>query len=199
MKKKLYAIGALTLIAAVVFLAGYRRYSRAAELHAAAYAGDNSKLKELLKEDPTLLNVRDRWGMTPLRLAVLQHRVATVRILLNAGADLEPKDYKADKSALDATQSKLDQYDKVFTPEYYRGHEEFLRAQGLKEEEIRAQIARQRAPFTPQAKADWKKIVEMLEEAAKKRRKHVEAASPQASLSAERTYGGRHSASVLLS
>ena len=171
MKKWSGVIAVLGLIAAATVFACYRRYSLAAEVHAAADAGDTSKLKELITAHPTLLNVRDRWGMTPLYHAALYHRVATVRILLDAGADLEPKDNKAGKTALATARQRLDQYDKVFTPQYYQGHAEFLRAQGLNEEQIRAQIKRQRAPYTPRAKADWQKIVEMLEEAAAKHKR----------------------------
>ena len=121
---------ALILIA-ITMVFSYRRYGGAAEIHSAADAGDRSKLAQLLKKDPSLLNARDQWGMTPLTHAALYHRIEAVRLLLDAGADPAAKDNKSGRSALDVVKAKLAQYDKVFTPQYTRTHEEFLRGQGL--------------------------------------------------------------------
>ena len=55
---------------------------------AAIKAGDLDTVTELLDGDPTLLDVRDKAGATPLHYAALNGHREIVRLLVNKGADV---------------------------------------------------------------------------------------------------------------
>lgn len=74
-------------------IAGYKG------LHSVAAAGDVNAIRKLAPElkdgrkaDGAVLNARDRWGRTPLMVAVHMHRPKAVAALIKAGADLNALD-----------------------------------------------------------------------------------------------------------
>ncbi|MCX6639445.1 MAG: ankyrin repeat domain-containing protein [bacterium] len=73
----------LTLLAIPLF---------AAEIHDAVQGGDLKVVKTLLKQDKTLLNVKDQAGNTPLHLAAQNGHFKLVKYLVAQGADLEAGD-----------------------------------------------------------------------------------------------------------
>ncbi|MFQ5495779.1 MAG: ankyrin repeat domain-containing protein, partial [Phycisphaerae bacterium] len=60
-----------------------------AEMLAAARAGDVQRISDLLDARPALVGVKDRYGNTPLHLAVERMHVGAVERLVKAGAKLE--------------------------------------------------------------------------------------------------------------
>lgn len=76
-------------------------------IHAAAYEGSVSKLKELLKSCPSEINRRVRpFGATPLRLAVTRGHSNCVRYLLKQNAAVDLADIKAQTPLLIAIQKQ---------------------------------------------------------------------------------------------
>jgi len=63
------------------------------EIHEAAQKGDLAKVKELLKKDHELINVKDRAGATPLMYAARAAQKETIEYLLANGADIHATDY----------------------------------------------------------------------------------------------------------
>ncbi len=59
------------------------------EIHTAAAGGAAAKIKALLREDPTLINLGDTNKATPLHYAARNGQVEALEVLLSAGADLE--------------------------------------------------------------------------------------------------------------
>jgi ankyrin repeat protein len=57
----------------------------------AAKKGDTAALRQLVKSDATLLSARDTDGSTPLHCAAWKGHVDAVRLLLDAGADIDAK------------------------------------------------------------------------------------------------------------
>lgn len=57
----------------------------------AARKGDVKKIKELLQQDPKLINDKDKNGDTALHQAALHGQVTAVQVLLDAGADVNIK------------------------------------------------------------------------------------------------------------
>lgn len=60
-------------------------------VHVAALAGDVSRLRALLDEDPARVAERSQSAATPLHAAASGNQVAAIRLLLDAGADIEAK------------------------------------------------------------------------------------------------------------
>ena len=57
-------------------------------IHRAAERGDKAKLEKLLSENPSLINSRDKYKMTPLHWSAWKGHTQIVEFLLNKGADL---------------------------------------------------------------------------------------------------------------
>ena len=58
------------------------------EIHRAAEKGDLERVKQLLAEDETLLNVRDGFNSTPLHWACMRDHEDICMLLINMGADV---------------------------------------------------------------------------------------------------------------
>ena len=55
---------------------------------------DIDRLKELIEEDPDLVNARSSADRTPLHTAARRGFIEAVELLIDKGADLEAKDYR---------------------------------------------------------------------------------------------------------
>jgi ankyrin repeat protein len=64
----------------------------AGEIHEAIKAGDLSKVKSILVEDPAQISARDEALSTPLHIAVADSQVAIARMLIEKGADVDAGD-----------------------------------------------------------------------------------------------------------
>jgi ankyrin repeat protein len=86
MNRKLIAI---TLVALV-----WNGLAFCGEIHDATKAGDLAKVKALLKENPDLVNSKDKEGETPLHLTVIwgKHGKEIAELLLTNKADINAKD-----------------------------------------------------------------------------------------------------------
>jgi ankyrin repeat protein len=60
----------------------------AREMIRAAKSGSVARIRELLEQDPALLNARDADGSTPLHCAAWKGHVPAVELLLDSGADV---------------------------------------------------------------------------------------------------------------
>lgn len=84
--KRLHSASARTaLLLAASFACG--SFAFAGPIQDAARKGDVKKVKELLQQDPKLLNDKDKNGDTALHQAALHGQTAVVQALLDAGAD----------------------------------------------------------------------------------------------------------------
>jgi uncharacterized protein len=70
-------------------------------IHSAAQKGDLAKVKELLKQDPSLVSAKDKMGRTPLHLAAENYRADVAEFLIVSGADLNAKDSNGGFAPLD--------------------------------------------------------------------------------------------------
>ena len=61
------------------------------EIHDLVAQGDLEAVRDLLTEDPTLLESRDGLGHTPLHTAAIEENPAIVRFLLEAGAEVDAR------------------------------------------------------------------------------------------------------------
>jgi len=62
------------------------------DIHFHAKDGRLEQVKQLLSEDPNLINAKEQWGATPLHWAVRTGRTEVVHFLVEQGADLQAKD-----------------------------------------------------------------------------------------------------------
>ena len=67
--------------------------SAAEEIHAAAVAGDLSRVRALLEADPALLESNDYLGFTPLHRACYARQAAVANYLIDKGANVNARDY----------------------------------------------------------------------------------------------------------
>ena len=82
-------------------------------IHSAAQKGDLSKVKELLKQDPSLASARDKMGKTPLHLAAENDHADVADFLLSSGADINAKDGNGSFTPLDLALSSFHYKDMV--------------------------------------------------------------------------------------
>jgi ankyrin repeat protein len=68
--------------------------SMAQDIHEAAKTGDLERLKEILREDPSLINSPDKDKMTPLHHAVDAGKLEAASLLINMGADVNAINFK---------------------------------------------------------------------------------------------------------
>ena len=64
----------------------------AEDIHEAAQKGDVEKVRELLRQNPALVDARDEFERTPLHWAVLGVHFEVVQLLADKGADVNAKD-----------------------------------------------------------------------------------------------------------
>ncbi|OGV48128.1 MAG: hypothetical protein A2017_04090 [Lentisphaerae bacterium GWF2_44_16] len=64
------------------------------EIHKAAQTGNEKKVIEMIKNDPDIVNSRDKWGCTPLMYAAGYAQVNIVKLFIDAGADIDSKGTK---------------------------------------------------------------------------------------------------------
>ncbi|MCP4726221.1 MAG: ankyrin repeat domain-containing protein, partial [bacterium] len=84
-----YIIGLFLLIISAVILANSLI---AAEIHDAVNNGDFDKVKELINNDPGIIDSRTIDGSTPLHLAVMKQNHEIVTFLIEKGSDINTKD-----------------------------------------------------------------------------------------------------------
>ncbi|EFZ0030876.1 ankyrin repeat domain-containing protein [Shigella flexneri] len=63
-------------------------------LHISSYCADTDIVSALISFDKSEVNNKNKWGQTPLMLAVKRCSLDVIRMLLNSGADIREKDYK---------------------------------------------------------------------------------------------------------
>jgi ankyrin repeat protein len=66
-----------------------------APIHVATIKGDEAKVVVLLKQNPDLVDSRDKFGNTALHLAALHNKVAIADLLLDNGADVNARNTDA--------------------------------------------------------------------------------------------------------
>ena len=76
-------VNKITVITALIIFT----MSFAAEIHEAVAAGDTSRVRSLLDADPSLLDLRNEDGMTPLCLAAYSAQPGVAAFLIRRGAD----------------------------------------------------------------------------------------------------------------
>lgn len=72
-------------------------------IHQAAETGNLKKIKALLKENPTLVNEKDSYGMTALHWAVDKRRFRAAEMLIEEGADVNAADKNGETPLFYAT------------------------------------------------------------------------------------------------
>src|ERR1700758_2768211 len=80
---RIAAIGALCLALGSV--------APANPIHEAARKGDQAKVIALLKQNPDLVSIKDKFGNSPLHLAALHNQPAIAALLIANGADVNAK------------------------------------------------------------------------------------------------------------
>lgn len=83
----------------VIFLLVFNSYS-AKDLHQLVKEGNVAQVKQLISQNPALLNDRSEAGRTPLHLASVNGQVKVVALLLGKGADVNLKSTKNKRSPL---------------------------------------------------------------------------------------------------
>lgn len=71
-------------------------YERDTAIHAAAYEGDTSKLIELLKNEPEIIEAQNDKGDTPLLLSVYRGHLEAAEFLISQGADINAQNNHGD-------------------------------------------------------------------------------------------------------
>lgn len=82
-------------------LLGFSSFAFADPIHSAAEKGDLTKVKALIAQDPSLVNSKDKMGMTPLHLAAKNDHKDVAAFLLASGADVNAKDSNGAFAPLD--------------------------------------------------------------------------------------------------
>lgn len=80
-------------------------------IHSAAQKGKLDKVRALLAADPSLVNSRDKVGMTPLELAAQGDHRDVVEFLLDHGADVNARDSNGGFTAIDLALSSYHHQD----------------------------------------------------------------------------------------
>ncbi len=74
-------------------------------IHNAARKGDLVKVKELVKQNPSLISTKDKMGNTPLHMAAANDHKDVAEFLLENGADVNARDSNGGFTPLDAALS----------------------------------------------------------------------------------------------
>lgn len=95
----------------VVTLLASLAMAHSGELHQAARACDENRMRQLLSRHPSL-NETDENGLTPLHIAIDSRQTACVGLLLEAGADRKVRDGQG-RTAFDAAGKIADVQDRA--------------------------------------------------------------------------------------
>ena len=93
----------ILLVAALFIIAGI---AKGQEIFDAVRADDLAKVKVLLEKDPSLKNIKDPAGSTPLHIAAVNGSLAMVELLLSKGADMNAVNTQLNTPLLEAIRSK---------------------------------------------------------------------------------------------
>lgn len=115
-------------------------------IHLASANGRNDVIASLLKKDPTLINLKDDKGNTPLHWAAMKDKTETIKLLIANGADIEAVDvdnwtalhYASAFASLDSVNALLEsgankeaKTKDDSTPAYYAKNEEIMNVLAL--------------------------------------------------------------------
>ena len=90
MRKTISRMVSLCLLVCSAFLfVGCPPDSDVETIHKPAHEGDLKRVKEIIKKDPSQINIQDIRGFTPLQLASGKGHIQVVEYLLERGADTE--------------------------------------------------------------------------------------------------------------
>jgi ankyrin repeat protein len=113
-------------------------------IQAAAKAGDIVKISDMLKEDPTLVFARDKFGKTPLHWAANMGYKDEAELLLDGGADINAKDNFGD------------------TPLHLADHEDVIKLLLNKGAEVNAKDNEGRTPLFWASRHGRRAVVDVL-------------------------------------
>jgi ankyrin repeat protein len=90
--QRLFLVTRIARLAALLLVAlASTSLALAAPIHDAATKGDVKKIQAILAADPTQLNAKDKLGNTPLHWAAFHGQLAAVKVLIDAGANVNAK------------------------------------------------------------------------------------------------------------
>ncbi len=138
----------------------------AAPVHDAAKAGNMEEIRRILAKDPGQANAQNEWGGTPLWMAVVEHRLDAVELLLKSGARVSTKEYKMGQNVLDVADECLSQC----TEQYRKERTHSIAMRGKSAEEIAQWEKSVEWYHGEEARQKWLKIRAVLAEALEKER-----------------------------